>query len=102
MISLVDVPIYLAAAVSRRVIGEGEIIINRFRDSYELSRISFDNRIVGKLFDCIHRIIAAYVNKTLYIKFIKNFEYFFVGLDVFMNLRQFIAAGAEIGGRGPL
>ena len=88
--------IFCGASESRRMIGEHEIVVDRFRDSDEPD-VAFDRfRIAGKLADCVHGIVAADIEKVADIfdcKFFKQLR-----IDRIVQIfRQLVAAGSEVG-----
>ena len=55
--------------------------------------MSLYDRIIGKLFDGIHRIISADVDKYFDLRFIHNGKDLFIDFGIFMDLRQLKTAG---------
>ena len=71
---------------------QGKVIVNGLRAADETGRMSGDDRIVRELFDRIHGIISADVDKCLDIQFVEDLEDLFIYFAVLMDLRQFVAA----------
>ena len=81
------------------MISQGQIIVNGLRTADETCRMTCYDRVVRKFLDRVHRVISADVDESLDVQFIQDTEYFFVNFFVLMDLRQFVAAGAEEGCR---
>ena len=53
------------------------------------------NGIIRQLFDGIHGIVSADIDKRLDLQFIQYLEYLFVYLRILVNVRQLIPTGAQ-------
>ena len=94
--------IFRRTSVSRCMVCQCQIIINGLRASDKTGRISHHNRIVGKLFDRIHRVIAPDIDKRLNIQLIQKLKNLLIHFPVLMDLRQFITARPQVCRRSPL
>ena len=71
---------------------EGKVVVNRLRASDEAGAEPGHNRVVGQLFDGVHGIISADVNKRLNIQFLQDRKDLVVNRPVFVDLREFVPA----------
>ena len=73
---------------------ECQVIVDCFRASDEACRVSGYDRIVGQLFNRVHGIISADVNKCLDVQLVEDIKDFIIYFSVFVDFRQLVAAGS--------
>ena len=81
------------------MIGKGKIIIDGFWNTDKFCGMSLYDCIIGKLFDRIHRVIPADIDKAFDLQLFKDSKYFFKYFRIFMDLRKLITAGAKVSRR---
>jgi len=94
--------VFGCASKSRCMVRQRQVIVDRFRYAEKFLRLSGQDSVIAQLFDRVHGIIAADIDKRLNIQAVQNFKNFLKNLPVLMNFRQFIPTGAEKSGRRPL
>ena len=57
---------------------KSQVVVDRLRASDETCGMTGDDGVVRQLFDCVHGIISAYIDKCFNIQLIKNTEDFIV------------------------
>ena len=84
-----------SAAVSRRVIGQDEIVVDRLGNADKADRAFDLRRIAGKLADGVHRVVAADVKEIADVQPLQFFKEDAVEA-VGEVLREFKTAGTQI------
>ena len=84
-----------SAAVSRCMVGQSQIVVDRLRASDKFDIAACQKRIIRKLFDGIHRIISADIDKCFNIKLIQQRKNLIIDRFILVDLRKFIAAGPQ-------
>ena len=84
------------------MVGQRQIIVNGLGHAQEFLGLSGKDRVVGKLFDGIHGVVSADIDKRFDIEFIEDLEDLLIDALVLVDLRQFEPAGSKKRGRRSL
>ena len=76
-----------STSVARCVIGQSQIVVNGLGNADELCGIALYNGVIGKLFDGVHGVVAADVNKALDLQLVQDPKDLFKNFRIFMDFR---------------
>ena len=86
------------AAISGGMVCGRQVIVNGLWNAHKADSAAVEQGIVGKLLNGVHGVIAADIEKVLYLQLVQNGKYLIVYLPVITNLRQLETAGTQISG----
>src|SRR5699024_5550314 len=84
--------VFGSASISRCVVCECQIVVDRLGTSDETCGMTGDDGIVRQLLDRVHGIISADIDKSFDIQFVEDIENLVIYFSVLMDFRQFVTA----------
>ena len=80
------------------VVGDTKIVVDSFRYADDLDIKTVLGKVFGELVDCIHGIVAAYVEESPYLTLFERIYDLLVDRVVILPVRELISARTEHGG----